>query len=74
MSLAPVLRVLDRLGVRAALVGAHAMAARGYPRFTTAIDLLTTDSRVLDAIHWRPSVEAGASVVWRELLASVPDQ
>jgi hypothetical protein len=32
MTIAPVQRVLDSIGVRYALIGAHAMAARGYPR------------------------------------------
>ena len=48
MNLEPVRRVLDVLGAPYALIGAHAMAARGYPRFTVDVDLLTTDPRVLD--------------------------
>jgi hypothetical protein len=40
--------VLEALGAPYALIGAHAMAARGYPRFTVDIALLTTDSWVLD--------------------------
>ena len=58
----PVRRVLDTLGVRYALIGAHAMAARGYPRFTLDVDLLTTDLRVLDASHWSALVRDGAQV------------
>ena len=61
-TLAPVMQVLDTLGVRSALVGAHAMAARGYARFTADIDLLTTDRRVLDAAHWAALVSSGATV------------
>jgi len=62
MTVAPVLRVLDGLGVAVALIGAHAMAARGYARFTADIDLLTTDSRVLDPRVWVALVDEGASV------------
>jgi hypothetical protein len=58
----PVRRVLDALGVRYALIGAHAMAARGYPRFTLDVDLLTADSRVLDMAHWNDLVGDGAQV------------
>lgn len=58
----PVRRALDGLGVRYALIGAHAMAARGFPRFTLDVDLLTTDVRVLDASHWSALVQAGAQV------------
>lgn len=42
-------RVLEAAGIRYALIGGHALAARGYPRFTIDIDLLTTDVAVLDA-------------------------
>ena len=38
------------------------MAARGYPRFTVVIDLLTSDARVLAPSLWAPLVEGGASV------------
>ena len=47
MNIEPVQRVLDGLGASYALIGAHAMAVRGYPRFTVDIDLLTSDERVL---------------------------
>lgn len=33
--------ILDRHGVRYAVIGAMAMAVRGYPRFTLDFDLLT---------------------------------
>jgi hypothetical protein len=62
MTLAPVLSVLDTLGIRYALIGAYAMAARGYPRFTADIDLLTTDRRVLEPGTWTDLVLAGDAV------------
>lgn len=62
MNVEPVLRVLQALGAPHALIGAHAMAARGYPRFTVDIDLLTTDDRVLAAATWAELTLAGASV------------
>lgn len=62
MTLEPVTRALDAAAVAYALIGAHAMAARGYPRFTTDIDLLTTDTRVLDAALWLPLIKGGALV------------
>jgi hypothetical protein len=62
MTVTPVLGVLDALGVRYALIGAHAMAVRGYPRFTADLDLLTTDRRVLEARVWHELVSAGATI------------
>jgi hypothetical protein len=62
MSVEPVQRVLRSIDAPHALIGAHAMAARGYPRFTVDIDLLTSDARVLVPSLWTPLVEAGASV------------
>jgi hypothetical protein len=62
MNLEPVRRVLDALDVRYALIGGHALAARGYPRFTLDIDLLTTDRRVLDRQVWAPLISQGAVV------------
>jgi hypothetical protein len=62
MSLEPVQRVLRSIDAPHALIGAHAMAARGYPRFTIDIDLLSSDTRVLASSLWTPLVEAGASV------------
>lgn len=52
MTIAPVQRVLESIQVPYALIGAHAMAARGHPRFTVDLDLLTTDTRVLDPALW----------------------
>ncbi len=62
MDAEPVLGVLRALGAPHALIGAHAMAARGYPRFTVDIDLLTTDDRVLSPSTWTELTLAGASV------------
>lgn len=62
MTLEPVTRVLDAGAVPYALIGAHAMAVRGYPRFTIDVDLLTTDARVLDRGMWDELVRGGARV------------
>jgi hypothetical protein len=62
MTIEPVVRVLHSLGAPHALIGAHAMAARGYPRFTLDVDLLTADARVLEAERWTDLVRAGAVV------------
>jgi hypothetical protein len=62
MNVEPVLRILESLGVPFCLIGGHALAARGYPRFTVDIDLLTTDTRVLDQHAWRGLEHAGATV------------
>jgi hypothetical protein len=62
MTIEPVTRALDAAAVPWALIGAHAMAARGYPRFTVDVDLLTTDLRVLDAATWAALVGSGARV------------
>jgi hypothetical protein len=62
MDTEPVRRVLDRLGVPYALIGAHAMAARGYPRSTSDVDFLTSDDRVLDRAVWAGLEQEGAVV------------
>ena len=62
MTIEPVQRILASIGAPYALIGAHAMAARGYPRFTVDIDLLTTDSRVLDRSVWIEIEHQGAIV------------
>jgi len=62
MNIEPVRRVLESLGAPYALIGAHAMAARGYPRFTVDVDLLTTDSCVLDHSLWAELERAGATI------------
>ncbi|HUP50588.1 MAG TPA: nucleotidyltransferase [Thermoanaerobaculia bacterium] len=48
-----VCRLLDAHGVRYAVIGAIAVAARGAPRSTIDFDLFTTDRRVLDPALWR---------------------
>ncbi len=55
-------RVLDAIGAPCALIGAHAMALRGYPRFTIDVDLLTTDDRVLRPEVWSELTAEGARV------------
>jgi hypothetical protein len=62
MNVEPVLRVLQSIGAAHALIGAHAMAIRGYPRFTVDVDLLTADNEVLDPALWEPLVRDGAAV------------
>ena len=62
MNLNPVCQRLDELGAPYALIGAHAMAARGYPRFTVDVDLMTTDERVLDRATWMLLESQGATV------------
>ncbi len=62
MTIEPVARALDAAAIPYALIGAHAMAARGYPRFTIDVDLLTTDVRALDAATWVALIGAGARV------------
>ncbi len=62
MNIEPVARVLEALGAAHALIGAHAMAVRGYPRFTVDVDILTADERVLEATSWSGLVRQGAVV------------
>jgi hypothetical protein len=62
MNVEPVCRILQSLGAAFCLIGGHALAARGYPRFTVDIDFLTTDSRVLDRGVWR-SLEASGALI-----------
>jgi len=47
-----VVRVLEREGVRHALIGAAALAVRGVSRSTADVDLLTVDAKVLDEALW----------------------
>jgi hypothetical protein len=70
MKIDPVCRILDAIAAPYALIGGHAMAARGYPRFTVDIDLLTTDSRVLERETWSTLERAGA---YLELRRGAPD-
>jgi hypothetical protein len=62
LRISAVTRILDAMGVPYALIGAHAMAARGYPRFTVDVDFLTADARVLDRATWRALEQDGALV------------
>lgn len=61
MNIEPVRRVLDAVRAPYALIG-RAMAARGYPRFTVDVDLLTTHHGVLDAEIWAALERQGAAV------------
>lgn len=58
----PVRRILDSFEIPYALVGAYAMAARGYPRSTVDIDFLTADERVGTSTTWVDLERAGATV------------
>ncbi len=62
MSLESVVAILDRAGVRYALIGAVAVAARGAARSTLDIDLLTTDRAVLQDSFWTAVQDSGARV------------
>jgi hypothetical protein len=62
MPIDEVCTVLESVGAPFALIGAHAMAARGYPRFTVDIDFLTTDARVLDRSVWARIERTGGTV------------
>jgi hypothetical protein len=62
MTLEAIVRVLTAIGAQHALIGAHAMAARGYPRFTVDVDVLTTNERVLSPDVWSELAKAGATV------------
>jgi len=58
----PVCRVLEALGAPYALVGGHAVGARGFPRMTVDYDFLTSDERVLEAGVWSELQREGALV------------
>lgn len=62
MNVEPVLRVLQSIDAPHALIGGRAMAARGYPRFTIDVDLLTSDHRVLVAKTWSELARDGAEI------------
>lgn len=53
---------LDRAGIRYALIGGVALAARGASRSTLDIDVLTTDTTVLNDAFWKPVREHGIAV------------
>ncbi len=54
--------ILDGLGVQYAVIGAMAMAARGFARFTLDFDFLTTNKAVLNPEAWEPLVREGIVV------------
>ena len=62
MGIDEIRRILESLGARYALIGAHAMAARGYPRSTVEVDFLTADHRVLDPAVWTEITRSGGTV------------
>jgi hypothetical protein len=62
MGIDEVRRILESIGAAYALIGAHAMAARGYPRSTVDVDFLTVDQRVLDPSIWSPLTQQGGTV------------
>ena len=62
MGIDEIRRILESLGARYALIGAHAMAARGYPRSTVDVDFLTADHRVLDPAVWTEITRSGGTV------------
>ena len=62
MNVEPVVHALQSIGAPHALIGGHAMAARGYPRFTIDVDLLTSDNRVLAADTWAGLERDGAEI------------
>ena len=43
---------LDDAGVKYCLIGAHALSAWGFTRYTADIDYLTLDHRVLSRAFW----------------------
>lgn len=62
MSASDVRDVLERAGIRYALIGAAAVALRGYPRFTQDTDFLTTDHRVFEPFLWEEVIRRGTCV------------
>ena len=65
MNIEPVVRRLDAIGAPHALIGGHALIARGHVRFTLDVDLLTSDARVLDADVWAELAATGARILPR---------
>jgi hypothetical protein len=49
--------LLDARSVRFCVIGATAMAARGWARYTADVDLLTMDRRVLEPEFWPDATE-----------------
>ncbi len=74
---------LDSGSVQYALIGAAAMGLHGVPRSTLDLDLLTVDTRVLEAAFWKGMAGTGqlrrgdaddplAGVVWLESAGAYP--
>jgi hypothetical protein len=61
-----VAQLLAAQEIRHALIGAAALAVRGVARTTYDLELLTTDTRVLDAGLWQPLRGDGATVDIRQ--------
>ena len=57
-----VVRILDREGIRYALIGGRAVALRGHPRMTLDYDFLSADERVMRSDFWQSLRDQGASV------------
>ncbi len=64
--------ILDRSGIRFAVVGAAALAYRGVSRATLDIDLLTIDHRILERSRWDGLSRGGAHVDVRVAEADDP--
>jgi len=54
--------ILERNRISYILIGGHAVAARGYPRFTSDVDFMTTESRALNPAIWEELASAGARI------------
>lgn len=54
--------ILESIGAPYCLIGAQALAVRGYPRFTVDYDFLTSDKRVLERNLWEPLGSTGAVI------------
>lgn len=61
-SIRQVVGALEDLGISFALIGAHAVGVRGYPRMTVDYDFLTTDRRVLQRASWESLERTGAKI------------
>lgn len=66
MNAVRVREILERAGIRFALIGAAAVSLRGHPRFTQDTDFFTTDSRVLELSTWEELTGQGVAVETRK--------
>jgi predicted nucleotidyltransferase len=57
-----VVALLERQGIRHALIGAAAMAVHGVSRSTADVDLLTLDARALQPEPWAPLAARGVAL------------